>query len=488
MRQLLLAAAFSFFLPMAILGQDEEEYDYIEKTMQIWPENDNKYNVTTGAPIVTTCPFSKSETIYRIGDVKILEGDKIAKIGYMGYNPGGEVERHVIVWMQRVDMGDMRVGSEYTPVDNMTKVFEGDIVIKSGGDPDHWIQLIDITLDVPFTYHYDNLRITVVSSGEVSDHDVYFGSSNAKWTALYSTADQMESVSDSPQYDNSPQLRYTVASKVEYLTGKVCDQDGNPVSGAEVTLTTCLWEQHEYKGVSDTDGNYQVRASEGRNAFRPSVKAPGCVPYAEECRKYVFENPDWLSGETGFDNKKMDFTLYNALDFKAGKMGSIILPVVPDATLGKYYRLDRRDGNVLYFEHEPNPQANVPYLLMPNADCRVDISEMNLSLTPGVIELDEVSFIGSYVSTNHIITTNQSIFCFDETPDCDDYRIGGCRAYILTELWRVSVVLVEPDGIEQLTLAPNGKDTGFFDLQGRRLHSKPSKGVYIQNGRKIVQK
>ena len=92
MRQLLLAAAFSFFLPMAILGQDEEEYDYIEKTMQIWPENDNKYNVTTGAPIVTTCPFSKSETIYRIGDVKILEGDKIAKIGYMGYNPEGEVD------------------------------------------------------------------------------------------------------------------------------------------------------------------------------------------------------------------------------------------------------------------------------------------------------------------------------------------------------------------------------------------------------------
>lgn len=488
MRQLLLAAAFSFFLPMAILGQDEEEYDYIEKTMQIWPENDNKYNVTTGAPIVTTCPFSKSETIYRIGDVKILEGDKIAKIGYMGYNPGGEVERHVIVWMQRVDMGDMRVGSGYTPVEIMTKVFEGDIVIKSGGDPDHWIQLIDITLDVPFTYHYDNVRITVVSSGEVSDHDVYFGSSNAKWTALYSTADQMESVSDSPQYDNSPQLKYTVASKVEYLTGKVCDQDGNPVSGAEVTLTTCLWEQHEYKGVSDTDGNYQVRVSEGHNSFRPSVKAPGCVPYAEECRKYVFENTDMVIDATIFEDKKMDFTLYNVLEFKTGKMGSIILPVVPDATLGKYYRLDRREGNVLYFEHEPNPQANVPYLLMPNADCRVDISEMNLSLTPGVIELDEVSFIGSYVSTNHIITTNQSIFCFDETPDCDDYRIGGCRAYILTELWRVSVVLVEPDGIEQLTLAPNGKDTGFFDLQGRRLHSKPSKGVYIQNGRKIVQK
>ena len=490
MKQLLLATVFSLFLPIAIFGQDgqdEEEYDYIEKTMQIWPEDDNKYNVTTGAPIVTTCPFSKSETIYRIGDVKILEGDKIAKIGYMGYNPGGEVERHVSVWMQRVDMSEMRVGSGYTPVENMTKVFEGDIIIKSGGDPDHWIQLIDITLDVPFTYHYDNIRITVVSSGDVSDHDVYFGSSNAKWTALYSTADQMESVSDSPQYDNSPQLKYTTASKVEYLTGKVCDQDGNPVFGAEVTLTTCLWEQHEYKGISDADGNYQVRASDGRNAFRPSVKAPGCVPYAEECRKYVFENTDMVIDATIFEDKKMDFTLYNVLEFKAGKMGSIILPVAPDATLGKYYRLDRREDNVIFFKPEPNPQANVPYLLIANEDCRVDLSGMDLTIVSGKTEIEDVSFIGTYVSHNFVLPGTYSIHVFDNTPDCVGC-VGGCRAYLLMKFWGgISVVLDETDGIEQLTLAPNDKDTEYYDLQGRRLHSKPSKGVYIQNGRKIVQ-
>jgi hypothetical protein len=69
-----------------------------------------------------------------------------------------------------------------------------------------------------------------------------------------------------------------------------------------------------------------------------------------------------------FDDKKMDFTLFNAIDFKADVAGTIILPVEPDPTLGKYYRLDRREDNVLVFVREPIPQANVPYILIANED------------------------------------------------------------------------------------------------------------------------
>ena len=125
----------------AILQDDDgDEYEYKEMTMQIWPRyNDDQYNVTTGAPIVTTRPFSKSEAIYMYGSLMLLKGDKITKIGYTGYNPGTEVERHVIIWMQNVSSTVQRVGGGFTAVDNMTKVFEGDIVIKSGGEPDHWI-------------------------------------------------------------------------------------------------------------------------------------------------------------------------------------------------------------------------------------------------------------------------------------------------------------------------------------------------------------
>ena len=491
MKQLLLLTVCLVFLPLTICGQEEqneEEYDYIEKTMKIWPEDDNKYNVTTGAPIVTTSPFSQSETLYCIGDLMALDDDKIVKIGYMGYNPGGEVERHVTIWMQRVNISEMRLSSWYAPTEDMIKVFDGDIVIKSGGDADHWIQLIDITLDVPFTYYYDNVRVTIVSSGEPSDHDVYFASSNSRWNALYSTADQMENVSESPQYDNSPQLKYTIASKVEYLTGKVCDQDGNPLSGAEVTLSTCLWEQNEYKGVTDADGNYQVRVSEGHNVFLPFVEAPGCVSYWEKCREYVFENTSMSINATILKDKKMDFTLYNVLEFKKGKIGSIILPVAPDPTLGRYYRLDHREDYVIVFKLEPNPQANVPYLLIANEDCRVDLSGMDLTIAPGETELEDVSFIGTYVSSNFWIPGNCSVYVFDETPDCAEL-IGGCRAYLFMDFWDdISVVLDETDGVEQIVATPNDNKTEYFDLQGRRLNDKPSKGIYILNGKKVVIK
>ena len=219
---------------------DGDEYEYRDLTMQIGRrDNDNQFNVTTGAPIVTTSPYSKSEAIYMYGNLMLLKGDKITKIGYTGYNPGPEVERHVIIWMQNIDRSIIRVEGGFAPVDDTTKVFEGDIVIRSGGDSDHWIQLADITLDVPFDFKgISSVRVTTLSYGEASDHDVYFAHSSFRSSGLCSASDQMEDVSNYPQSDFAPQLKYTVATKLDCLTGRVTDQDGNPVTGAEVTLTT----------------------------------------------------------------------------------------------------------------------------------------------------------------------------------------------------------------------------------------------------------
>lgn len=490
MRQLLLVFAFSFFLPMTVNsqdGQDEEEYDYKEKTTRIWPRyDDNQYNVTAGVPIVTTCPYSKSEAVYSFTTLQILKGDKIVKISYTGYNPGAEIERHVIVWMQNVDISVMRVDREFAPTGNMTKVFEGDIVIRSGGQPDQWIQLTEITLDEPFTYNDGGVRITLLSYGDVSDHDVYFARSDNKYSALYSTSDQMDHVSDSPQSDGAPQLKYTIATKVEYLTGQVADQDGNPISGAEVTLTSCKWEQNKYKGLTDEEGHYKIRVSEGRNTFRPSAKAAGHIPYNEIGREYAFsaESDFWT---LQFEDKKMDFILYNAIDFKAGVAGTIILPVAPDATLGKYYRLDHREDHVLVFEREPVPQANVPYILMADKDCRVDISEMDLSEQPRVISLENMWFKGSYVSTDLVITTNQDVYFIDHTPESKAGRIGGCRAYILVDslYGPFYYVFNEADGVEQIILAPNDKGSDCYDLQGRKLPlGIIPRGIYFSNGKK----
>ena len=118
----------------------------------------------------------------------------------------------------------------------------------------------------------------------------------------------------------------------------------------------------------------------------------------------------------------------------------------------------------------------------------VDISEMDLTGTPGKKVMDNVCFIGSYVNTNLVITTNESVWFFDQTPDCRGWRVGGCRAYILLNMLYgpYNYKLNDDDGVEQLMIAPDDKEADRYDLQGRKLSSIPTKGIYIQNGKKYV--
>ena len=58
----------------------------------------------------------------------------------------------------------------------------------------------------------------------------------------------------------------------------------------------------------------------------------------------------------------------------------------------------------------------------------------------------------------------------------------------LKKIYKGEVLPLEEyiDGIEQVKLRQPSSIS--FDLQGRRLNDKPSKGIYIQNGKKVVIK
>ena len=45
-----------------------------------------------------------------------------------------------------------------------------------------------------------------------------------------------------------------------------------------------------------------------------------------------------------------------------------------------------------------------------------------------------------------------------------------------------------PDAVKSITIAPTEVSCGIYDLQGRPLTGKPTKGVYIENGKKRVVK
>ena len=241
----------------------------------------------------------------------------------------------------------------------------------------------------------------------------------------------------------------------------------------------------------------------------------------------VFDLQDFYTSAQIVTNEPVTFT--------QDQMATIILPTAPDASKGKYYRLDRVENGQIVFEQEKQPRARVPYIIVPSEDFSIDISSLDLeSLQADTVTVGGVSFIGSYVrKTLPQRGSGEGAESFyidiiDTTPDCgflstaetgkEAFRIGALRAY-LTVNWddpynhhgskspedKLDIVLKDDGtGIEQIQSSKfkiqndgeevNGKWSNgkCYDLSGRKWSmingqfSMP-KGIYIQNNRKLVK-
>ena len=200
----------------------------------------------------------------------------------------------------------------------------------------------------------------------------------------------------------------------------------------------------------------------------------------------------------------------NTISFTQGQMATIILPTTPDASKGKYYRLDRCENGQVVFEQEANPQARTPYIIVPSLDFNIDWNSLVLEdLYTDTVSIDGISFVGSYRRENLSCQEGYYIDIIDSTPDClggsenlkkaivgalraclivswdDPYAQGGSRG--VTD--KLTIILQDnPNGMESIH---NSRfiihnDDAIYDLQGCRLSGKPAKGIYIQNGAKRV--
>lgn len=189
--------------------------------------------------------------------------------------------------------------------------------------------------------------------------------------------------------------------------------------------------------------------------------------------------------------------------FTEGQMATIILPTTPDASKGKYYRLDRVEDGQIVFEQELQPQAHVPYIIVPNEDFSIDLNTLDLAgCYQDTVSIAGISFIGSYVSETLDNQEGYYIDVIDITPDCqyDEFCvIGALRAYLLVRwddpynqggtrlppLDKMGIVLRDyGTGIKAFNAEVNHNDI-IYNLAGQRL-SKPQKGIFIENGQKKV--
>ena len=452
-------------------GQEQGEYAYKKMTSQ---QGDT---LLSESPVETTSKLSRMETIYKLStDIRLCEGDLITGVTFKGYNPGKEKTRHLSVWM-RNDY-ELRMPGDFTSVDEMTKVYEGDCKILHGGTANIPEDILNIKFDTPVAYVNPNhLRLTIMSEGEASSDSVLFLHFKGRFvSSLCATSGDDEDLGE-PFYSKQPFAIFTIATPVRYVSGTVSDEDGKGIDGATIKLKSRQWDETNYEGVTDAEGKYQIRIEEGNKTYAPTVTAPGHTSYY-----------DIGEGSPVLDNPIWDFNIYGSVTYPANQQSSIILPVAPDPTAGKYYKLVRREGRKFIFEREQKPQANVPYVLFADYDYRVDLDDMDLSITPGRIDIDSLSLIGSYCTT---VNTSYALY-IDKSIDTNITPCTAMHAYLSAyyTLLYDDYSLVFDDSVTNAvqSIADVATPNVIYDLQGRRLSAKPQKGLYIQNGRKIVVK
>ena len=205
-------------------------------------------------------------------------------------------------------------------------------------------------------------------------------------------------------------------------------------------------------------------------------------------------------------------TTPDPVTFTQGQMATIILPMAPDASKGKYYRLDKCEDGQIIFKQELQPQARVPYIIIPNEDFSIDPSTMDLEgLSHDAVSIEGISFIGSYSHEEFSYQEGFYIDIIDTTPDClDDWFgsgkaiVGPLRAYLQVN-WDDPYTqggTKDPQKIKEIVLHNHGTGINeiqdsklkiqnegvIFDLQGRKISGKPAWGVYIKEGKKRMVK
>jgi len=197
------------------------------------------------------------------------------------------------------------------------------------------------------------------------------------------------------------------------------------------------------------------------------------------------------------------------VSYTKDQMATIILPTTPDASKGKYYGLDRCEEGKIIFTEEREPKARVPYIIIPNEDFTIDLNKLELeSLLSDTVSVKGAMFIGSYNSAEMNCQEGFYIDIIDSTPDCliidADHRkaaVGALRAYLVAP-WDDPYAQGGSRGVtvkREIVLLDNGtsltptpslvREGSIYDLNGRKVNSQfRKKGIYIQNGRKVLVK
>ena len=383
------------------------------------------------------------------------------------------------------------------------------------------------TLDCSFNYSLEEINLSGCSALQS------INCNNNKLTEI----DVSELSKLTSLYCNNNQLVELNASGLASLTTLECE--ANILTMLDVSGCTALTHLKYWKN--------KIKGA-GMDALIESL------PVTSEGRLYVYWNSGSIRCQNemttrhvaaakakgwavrSYENKMMqDYVGIEPTDvvtFTQDRMATIILPTAPDASKGKYYKLDRCEDGMIVFAQELQPQARTPYIIVPNQDFSVEVKESELEGLDGdTVSIKDISFIGSYVRVELPALTGGDgggssfyIDIIDTTPDCliaqistEMSVVGALRAYLMVRwddpinhggskgpsMEKMGIYLLdEGTGISDAErLNDKGQminDNSVYDLSGRKissagnssssiLNSSFKKGIYIVNGKKFMK-
>ena len=187
------------------------------------------------------------------------------------------------------------------------------------------------------------------------------------------------------------------------------------------------------------------------------------------------------------------------VDSKAACLYTVCLPFVPETTGMKYYTLSGVNGSVLTFDEVAVPQANTPYVVSVTAatamssevavaDLATAIAEAGpfngYTLKGTFTDMDNAEAEGLYILQRggrwgKVPAGNGGVYipafrAYIEGPASGARELGSAFGGGSTAA--ASLRLVDRSGSEH-----------WYDLNGRRITAPTRKGIYIDNGKKIIK-
>ena len=247
------------------------------------------------------------------------------------------------------------------------------------------------------------------------------------------------------------------------VTGFVLNQDMEPIAHAKVMLFSRTfieypeknehgrtWEYDEGEQTTETDeyGHYYFQVDPVRENSWVRVSAEGYPDYKGYYTLKLQEG-----------SEVQNIIISNTARYRAGQYATIIMPTPPDAALGRFFRLDRVENGKVIFEREQNPQADVPYLIIPDKDFEIPC-DTTLKQMAGKTDVEGAYLKGYYIEDLYSTLEREDFVMFDSTTDC--YYLGSYLELHVPRIYYTKCWM----GANRAVLVLNGYKYPWYQYRG----------------------